>query len=135
MTKDNHKTTAIRNAMSLLAGPVDVKLWNITIGQLLKQQIISYPSRPCLVFSDTGQRYTYNQLYSASLAVSKSLMAVGIKKGNCVGILAGNCSAYVELLFATAHIGAIFVVFNCSYTATELMSALKHSGISNSQKS
>lgn len=124
---DQRPTTKTK-ALSFLTGPIDVSLWKITLGQLLKQQAITYPSREAVVFSETGQRTTYKQLYLNSLAVAKGLLASGVRKGQCVGILAGNCSAYVELLFATAHIGAIYVVLNCSYTVAELKSALQKSG-------
>jgi mevalonyl-CoA ligase len=115
--------------LSLLTGPTDTTIWSITIGELLKQQATTYPSRQCVVFPETGQRSTYKQLYLRSLAVSKGLVASGVQPGQSIGILAGNCSAYVELFFAAAHIGATFVVFNCSYTASELKFALKHSGM------
>ncbi|KAH8652656.1 putative long-chain-fatty-acid-CoA ligase [Tricladium varicosporioides] len=123
----NQSTVARKQPLSFLTGPTDVKLWDVTVGQLLKQQAIAHPSRECVVFPETNQRLTYEQLYLSSLAVSKGLLAAGVQRGQCVGILAGNCLAYVELLFATAHIGAIYVVLNSSYTAAELKSAVRHS--------
>lgn len=114
--------------LSLLEGPTHEPLWNLTLSQLLLREVRLGPSRPCLVFSEAKHRVTYQQLYKRTLEVAKGLMAAGINKGDHIGIMAGNCPAYVELLFAASHVGAPFVVFNNTYTASELVSATKHSG-------
>ncbi|EON63135.1 hypothetical protein W97_02362 [Coniosporium apollinis CBS 100218] len=114
---------------SFLTGPTDPRLWNITLGEMLKKQADTGPSRQCLVFPEFGQRSTYMQLHKRSLAVSKGLIASGIRRGDNVGIFAGNSPPYVELLFASSHIGAALVVFNCAYTSVELKAAIEHSGM------
>lgn len=80
------------------------------------------------MFPQLNYRITYGELYQRTLQVAKGLLWAGIKKGDHVGIMAGNVPAYVELLFAASHIGASFVVLNNTYTPTEVASALRHSG-------
>lgn len=116
--------------LSYLTGSTEVPLWDITLSDLLRREVTKGPSRQCVVFVEAGYRATYQQLLQRSLAVAKGLLAAGIQKGDHVGILAGNCPPYVELLFATSHIGAALVVLNNTYTPSELKLALKHSGLS-----
>lgn len=114
--------------LSLVVGPREPALWNLTLSQLLEQQVAAGESRQCVVFPEVHHRATYHQLYKKSLAVAKGLLAAGISRGDHIGILAGNCPAYVEILFAASHVGAALVVLNSTYTPAELKSALKHSG-------
>jgi acyl-CoA synthetase (AMP-forming)/AMP-acid ligase II len=114
--------------LSILRGPTELPLWDITLSQLLQQQVEAGPSRQCVIFPEVEYRATYEQLYARTLEVAKGLIAAGIRKGDNIGILAGNCPPYVELFFAASHVGAALVVVNCTYTPAELMSALKHSG-------
>jgi acyl-CoA synthetase (AMP-forming)/AMP-acid ligase II len=58
------------------------------------------------------------------------LIDVGIRPGDRIGIMAGNCEQYVAAVFATARVGAILVVLNNTYTAAEALRALRHTGIS-----
>lgn len=113
---------------SILVGPTEPSLWNLTLSQLLKQQTEATPSGQCVVFPEAGYRATYQQLYQNTLAVAKGLLAAGIRRGDNIGIFAGNCPPYVELFFAASHIGAALVVLNCTYSPSELKYALKHSG-------
>jgi acyl-CoA synthetase (AMP-forming)/AMP-acid ligase II len=113
---------------SFLTGPTEPPLWNLTLGELLRQQADDIPSRPCIFFPEYNHRVTYRQLYHKTLTVAKGLLSAGICRGDRIGIFAGNCPSYVELLFAASHVGALLVVLNCTYTITELKSALSHSG-------
>lgn len=110
--------------LSLLRGATDTPLWNITLSTLLHERMRADPTRECMVFPEFGHRSTYEQLYYRSRQVAKGLLASGIQPGDHVGVLAGNCPQYVELLFATSHVGAALVVLNNTYTASELESAV-----------
>jgi long-chain acyl-CoA synthetase len=56
------------------------------------------------------------------------MLAMGIQKGDRVGIMAGNCEQYISVFFAAARVGAILVVLNNTYTPSELYYALNHTG-------
>lgn len=116
------------SSLSHLKGPTNPKLWNLTLSGLLQQQVVEGASRQCVLFPAENHRATYEQLYQSSRAIAKGLLAAGVSKGDNIAVLAGNCPAYVELLFATSHVGAALVVLNSTYTPLELLSALKHSG-------
>jgi long-chain acyl-CoA synthetase len=127
-TKSTSYDRAMNTSPSFLTGPTEPPLWNLTLGELLRQQADYGPSRPCIVFPEYNHRVTYQQLYHKTLTIAKGLLSAGICRGDRIGIFAGNCPSYVELLFAASHVGAALVVLNYTYTPAELKSALSHSG-------
>jgi len=80
-----------------------------------------------IVFPDA--RHSYGSLAEAIVRRARSLLALGVQRGDKVGILMPNCMAYVELLFATAAIGAVAVVINARYRAYEFRHVLANAEI------
>ncbi|KAL7928679.1 acetyl-CoA synthetase-like protein [Trichoderma chlorosporum] len=105
--------------LSLLHGPSDPPLVDLTLGELLELQTYQYGTKECLVIPWTGARWTYHELNQQSSSLAQSLLNLGIGVGDRVGIMAGNCEQYAAVFFAVAKIGAILVILNNTYTATE----------------
>jgi O-succinylbenzoate-CoA ligase len=76
------------------------------------------PDRAMMVFD--GVRCSYSQTSERVNRLANALRALGIRKGDRVGMLEVNCSQYVEVYFAAALVGAIFVPLNFRAKATEL---------------
>ena len=76
------------------------------------------PLRDAIVFE--GRRWSYEGLYERVLKLSAALREMGVRKGDLVGILQVNCNEFVEVYFATAMIGGIFVPLNFRAKAEEL---------------
>jgi long-chain acyl-CoA synthetase len=115
--------------LSIVAGPTHPKLLDITLGELLTIQALHYADYECLVFPWTGARWTYAQLKDEADRLARGMLAMGIQKGDRVGVMAGNCEQYISVFFAAARVGAILVVLNNTYTPSELSYALSHSGM------
>ena len=98
-----------------------------TIGDLLDSQTERFGDREALVHVETGTRYTYRQFKDECDRVARGLMALGIEKGQHVGIWATNYSEWVVAQFATAKIGAVLVTVNPAYRTHELEYVLKQS--------
>ncbi|KAF7550762.1 hypothetical protein G7046_g7919 [Stylonectria norvegica] len=113
--------------LSLLHGPVDPPLVDLTLGELLELQTYQHGNQECIVIPWTGARWTYNELNHQSSALAQALLDMGIGVGDRVGIMAGNCEQYAAVFFAVAKIGAILVILNNTYTPTEAMYGLKFS--------
>ncbi|KAL4068580.1 hypothetical protein V8B97DRAFT_1873108 [Scleroderma yunnanense] len=62
-------------------------------------------------------------------ATARGLIALGVKKGDRVGVIMGNNSAYALLQWACASIGAILVTLNPAYQLHELVEALNVVGV------
>src|SRR6266576_5938353 len=74
-----------------------------------------------------NQRYTYAGFLAGVNGVARALMALGVEKGDRVGIWSTNCVVWVLVQFATAKIGAILVNINPACRTYELEFALRQS--------
>jgi long-chain acyl-CoA synthetase len=121
---------SVPQQLSIVYGPTQPELLDVTLGELLTLQSLQYGDYECLVFPWTGARWTYADLNDEADRVARGMLAMGIKKGDRVGIMAGNCEQYISIFFAAARVGAILVVLNNTYTPSELYYALNHTGTS-----
>lgn len=114
--------------LSIVHGPVDKPLLNLTLSALLDFQCQKYGQNECLIIPWTHTRWTYNRLRDESIYLAKSLLARGVAPGDRIAIMAGNCEQYVSVFFACMRVGAILVILNNTYTASEAKHALDFTG-------
>lgn len=76
------------------------------------------PDRDVLVFE--GKRWTYSQANERINRLGHALAKLGVEKGDRVAILQVNCSQSIELYFAVAKLGGIFVPLNFRAKIEEL---------------
>ncbi len=115
--------------LSILHGPTDPPLVDLTLGEMLNLQCLHHGANECLVIPWTGARWTYNELNHQSCLLARAMLAMGLGVGDRIGIMAGNCEQYAAVFFAVTRIGAILVILNNTYTPTEAHYALKFSGM------
>src|SRR5579872_5668448 len=96
-----------------------------TIPDLIDELAAQHPEREALVGGD--QRLNYRALREAARATAKGLHALGIRKGDKVGILMGNRPEWVVADLAITLLGGVMVGLNTWATATELEYLLRHS--------
>jgi fatty-acyl-CoA synthase len=116
------------SAWSYASGTSDVPLLGLTIGDLFDRTVARHPDHEALVSRHQGLRYTYRQLQAEVDRCARALIALGVEKGQRVGIWAPNCAEWTVTQFATAKLGAILVNVNPSYRLTEVQYALRQSG-------
>jgi fatty-acyl-CoA synthase len=78
--------------------------------------------RPAI--ADAERSLDYAAFHARVLRCAGALAAAGIGRGERVAILLGNRSAYLELVFAAARLGAIAVPINARLTAPEVRRVL-----------
>ena len=78
------------------------------------------PDNFALVDLDRGKIYTYKELHIRSNILANSLLVKGLKKGDVVSVILGNCVEFMEIYFACAKIGVIFTPLNYRLTPREL---------------
>jgi len=77
--------------------------------------------RTALVDLASGRRFTYAQANDRVGRLAWHLREnFGIERGDRVGILAANCTDYLEVQFACAKLGAVFLPLNWRLTVPEL---------------
>jgi fatty-acyl-CoA synthase len=121
----------------------------LTIGAALRQTARKDPDRQAVVFprlsadgqplalsegsaspapaEHPGYQLTYRQYDEQVDRVARSLIALGIEKGQHVAVWATNWPQWALLQFATARIGAVLVTINPAYRSSELAYVLKQS--------
>jgi fatty-acyl-CoA synthase len=113
---------------SYVSGTSDQPLLGLTIGDLFDQTVARYPDHEALVSRHQGIRYTYRELGVDVDRCARALLALGVDKGERVGIWAPNCAEWAVVQFATSKLGAILVNINPSYRLSEVQYALRQSG-------
>src|SRR2546430_13290431 len=101
-----------------------------TIGALLDEVSATDGSREALVVAHQKIRWTYSELKSRSDTFASGLLALGLERGDRVGIWAPNCAEWTIAQFATAKAGLILVNINPAYRLSELEHVLRAGGCS-----
>jgi fatty-acyl-CoA synthase len=121
--------SATRNAkkLSYSCGAATVPLLGKCLGEVLDDTAAAYPENDALVVRHQQLRYRYAELHTEVERAARGLLALGIQRGDRIGLWATNCAQWVITQFATAKIGAILVNINPSNRAFELEYALGRS--------
>jgi len=114
--------------LSYAQGIAKLPLLGQTISQSLSSAVAAHAEREALVVRHQGVRLTYAELGEQVDRLARGLHALGLRKGDRLGIWAPNCAEWVLVQFATARLGVILVNVNPAYRSTELGFALRHSG-------
>jgi len=114
---------------SYASGTSTVPLLGMTIGEMVDSIAAKYPDTEAVVSVHQDIRWTYREFIEQVNQVARSLMGLGVEKGDRVGIWAMNYAEWVVVQFATAKIGAIMVNINPAYRTYELEYVLKQAEI------
>ncbi|MGE0668001.1 MAG: class I adenylate-forming enzyme family protein [Sphingomonadales bacterium] len=87
-----------------------------------------WPGNEAVIFPD--RRCTYAALRDQAHRRARSLAALGVKRGDHVGLLMPNCMEFVELVWGIALLGAVLVPLNTRYKARELQYVTENADIS-----
>lgn len=113
---------------SYISGTSNTPLLGQTIGDLFDETAARFPDREALVSVHQNIRWTYRQLREKVDVCARSLLAIGLQKGDRIGIWAPNCAEWTLIQLASAKVGAILVNINPGYRLHELKYALRQSG-------
>jgi mevalonyl-CoA ligase len=92
--------------LSYHVGPHSPPLKHVTLAELLSEQVALNSDGEALVSAWQNIRWTYRELDEKSNALARSFYALGIRKGDRMAIMAGNCGEYVlvRALKEIAHV-------------------------------
>ena len=104
----------------------------LTLGGYIREITGRYGPREAAVLHLDGRevRWSYGDLWQQSLAVARSLVAIGIGKGTRVGVLATNRPEFLAAVFGTALAGGVATTISTFFTPSELETVLQMSGVS-----
>jgi fatty-acyl-CoA synthase len=115
---------------SYVSGTATTPLIGQTIGDHLDGVVATYPDNLCLVSRHQRVRWSYADFLAEVERCARAFLALGVERGDRVGIWAPNRAEWTVVQYATAKIGAILVNVNPSYRSHELSYALNQSGVS-----
>jgi len=99
-----------------------------TVGAVLDEVTARRGSSPAVFHP--GGTLSYRELQSQSREAARALYAVGVRRGDRVGILLGNDPEWLVMCFASAYLGAVLVPINTWYKSREIDWTLRHCGVS-----
>ena len=115
---------------SYVSGPSGVPLLGETIGDCFNRISQQYATREALVSCHQHLRLTFSELRIEVERAARGMLALGVERGDRVGIWSPNCAEWLITQFAAAKAGAILVNVNPAYRLRELEYALRQSGAS-----
>jgi fatty-acyl-CoA synthase len=114
---------------SQVRGDTTPPLIEETIGAMLDRAVSRWPDAEALVSVEQGIRWSFSEFSRRVDEVAAGLLALGLERGDRVGIWAPNCAEWTLMQFATARTGLIQVNVNPAYRLSELEYTLKKVGV------
>ena len=98
----------------------------MNVQYLINRAVKEYPNNMAVVYKNT--RRTFSDLNVRVNQLANSLLNLGIKKGDRVGILLKNCCEFIEIDFALSKTGIVRVPLNARLTGSDHEYMLNDSG-------
>ncbi|MFC9350662.1 AMP-binding protein [Arthrobacter sp. NPDC057013] len=116
------------------AGDADVPLLEETIGENFERVVARFPLNDAVIEAAPvpgadARRWSYTKLNDDVDRLARALLALGVAKGERIGIWSPNCAEWTILQYATAKVGAVLVNVNPSYRSHELEFVVKQNGM------
>jgi len=92
------------------------------MGDGLRRNAYKYPVK--IAAKDRFREVTYSELNSRVNQLAHGLLSMGVRKGDSVAVMVGNRIEHLEILFATAKIGALAIPLDIKWKALELGSVV-----------
>ncbi|KAL3652997.1 putative CoA ligase ccl7 [Castilleja foliolosa] len=125
MEKSGYGTDGVyRSLRPPLLAPNDP---NLSMVSFLFRKVSTFPDKPALIDSHTGETLNFAQLKSTVSKVSYGLLQLGIKKNDVVLIFSPNLIQFPLCFFGIVAIGAIATTANPAYTVSELSKQVQNS--------
>ncbi|MFT3696720.1 MAG: AMP-binding protein [Kofleriaceae bacterium] len=102
--------------------------WNlihrVNVGDALARTAAHYPHHEAIV--DGKRRFTYADFDAWVNRVANGLASRGYKRGDALGLMAGNCAEFLVTYYACARIGVVVVPINLGWREAEIDYVLGH---------
>ena len=115
--------------LSWVQGEVEPPLLDLTIGRTLELAAERWGDSDAVVSVAQGVRWSWTELALKADAMAAGLFALGLRRGDRIGIWSPNCAEWALTQFAAARIGLILTTINPAYRTSELEFTLNKAGI------
>ena len=94
----------------------------LLMGDGLRRNAYKLPVK--IAAQDRFRQITYSELNTRVNQLAHGLLSMGVRKGDSVAVMVGNRIEHLEILFATAKIGALAIPLDIKWKALELGSVV-----------
>ena len=98
--------------------PASIDYPEIPVFAFLEEAARQHPDLPCTIFRD--QRVTYGQMKALTDRLAAALQALGVRKGQRVGLFLPNLPQFVLAYYAVLKAGGVVAAMNPAYKQREL---------------
>ncbi|MBP3705205.1 MAG: AMP-binding protein [Clostridia bacterium] len=102
-------------------------LIDLTFPDVLDKMVEKFPDQQAFVYTELDYTRTYKEFRDDVDTFARSLIAMGVKKGDHVAIWATNVPQWYITFWATVKIGAVLVTVNTAYKIHEAEYLLRQS--------
>jgi len=99
-----------------------------TLAGVLDEVTTARPGQPAVFH--LGTEISYAELRADARRAARALLALGVRRGDRVGVLLGNQPEWLVVCFAAAYVGATLVPLNTWHKRDELAWTLRHARVS-----
>ena len=107
--------------------PHSLEYPDINLIELLQTSARQYPDTPCTIFK--GGKISYSEMNERTDRLAAGLAALGVKKGDRVGIFMPNTPQFVMAYFGILKAGGIVVATNPLYSEREIEHQVNDAGV------
>jgi long-chain acyl-CoA synthetase len=107
--------------------PHSIQYPAVPLFHFLEESARKYPDNPCTIFK--GATITYREMNALTDRIAGGLAAMGIKKGDRVGMFIPNTPQFVMIYFGILKAGGVVVATNPLYTPSEIEHQVNDAGI------
>ncbi len=129
MSDNTRPHLAAIHGRSHVKGETTPPLWIRTIPEVLAETVKARGGAECAVFPDHGIRWTWDAFGREVERVAAGFNALGLEKGDRIGIWSPNRPEWLVTQFASARAGLVLVTINPAYRVHELEYVLNKVGI------
>lgn len=108
--------------------PKSIKFDPIPVHEFIRLAAKEFPNNVCVYHTATDKKYTYRELIFIADRLANALVQLGIKKGDQVGIMTGNCPEFLFCVLGIMETGAIVVPINPLLKESDVAHIIKESG-------
>lgn len=107
--------------------PFTISYPEVPLFHFLEEAARNYPDKPCTIFK--GAQISFKEMNELSDRLAGALAAMGVKKGDRVGLFMPNTPQFVMAYFGILKAGGVVVATNPLYTPKEIEYQVNDAGI------
>jgi long-chain acyl-CoA synthetase len=97
---------------------------HMPVGNIMRRTADKFQDKTALIHKDN--RITYGKLNERINRLANGLLEMGLKKGDRVSVVLHNCPEFIEIYFACAKAGTVFVPINTLFKQKEFSQIIKY---------